>query len=166
MQYPIRFCITLCPLCQRFISVPPLLRHRYVALCFPFYRLKHYLRARFFIVPILILAPLYNVPRFFEYEIRSRVTKFCANYSGRGVPYEFTEFEYDNLTAGDIASCADDWEDRKTAALVVTDFRNSVTYIQVGFDRVPSSVKDYLGCKVATVKIGIRYSAHRCSNPS
>ena len=110
------------------------MRRRYVALCFPFYRLKHYLRARFFTIPILILAPLYNMPRFFEYEIRSRITKFCANFSGRGV-YEVSEAEYDNLTSEEIASCANDWEDGKTAALVVTDFRNSVTYIQVCFGR-------------------------------
>ena len=106
-----------------------------MALCFPFYRLKHYLRARFFTIPILILAPLYNMPRFFEYEIKSRLTKFCANFSGRGVPYEFTEAEYDNLTSADIASCADDWEDRETAALVVTDFRKSFIYIQVRIGR-------------------------------
>ena len=114
---------------------PSRLRRRYVALCFPFYRLKHYLRARFFTIPILILAPLYNMPRFFEYEIKSRLTKFCGNFSGRGVPYEFTEAEYDNLTSADIASCADEWEERETAALVVTDFRNSVTYIQVRIGR-------------------------------
>lgn len=109
-----------------------------MALCFPFYRLKHYLRARFFIIPILILAPLYNIPRFFEYDVRSRVTKFCANFSGGGgVPYEVTEDQYDNLTSAQVASCDGDWEDRKTAALVLTDFRKSDTYIQVRFDRSP-----------------------------
>ena len=80
-----------------------------MALCFPFYRLKHYLRARFFTVPILILAPLYNMPRFFEYEIKNKVYRFCANYSD----FVLSEAEYDNLTAADVALCAGDWESRE-----------------------------------------------------
>jgi hypothetical protein len=40
---------------------------RYIAVCAPFFRLRHNIKARFYILPILLFAPLYNVPRFFEF---------------------------------------------------------------------------------------------------
>ena len=129
---PIRFIGGFLPYIFR-ITACLLLRRRcsYVALCFPFYRLKHYLRARSFIAPILVLAPLYNVPRFFEYEIRSRVARFCANFSGGG-EFEVAEADFANLTEAEVAACDGEWEESETAQLVVTDFRKDATYIQVG----------------------------------
>lgn len=40
---------------------------RYIAVCAPFFRLRHNIKARFYILPILLFAPLYNMPRFFEF---------------------------------------------------------------------------------------------------
>ena len=51
---------------------------RYIAVCAPFFRLRHNIKARFYILPILIFAPLYNVPRFFEFRTMSNVTYSCV----------------------------------------------------------------------------------------
>ena len=56
-----------------------LLVFRYIAVCFPFFRLRHNIKARFYIVPILLFAPLYNVPRFFEFDTVKNVTFTCLD---------------------------------------------------------------------------------------
>lgn len=52
---------------------------RYIAVCFPFFRLRHNLKARYYIVPILLFAPLYNLPRFFEFETVKEVRFACLD---------------------------------------------------------------------------------------
>ena len=52
---------------------------RYIAVCFPFFRLRHNLKARYYIVPILLFAPLYNLPRFFEFETVKDVSFTCLD---------------------------------------------------------------------------------------
>jgi hypothetical protein len=42
-------------------------------LCRPFFRIKFRISAASFIVPILLTAPLYAVPRFFEVESATNV---------------------------------------------------------------------------------------------
>ena len=53
--------------------------NRYIAVCFPFFRLRHKIKARFYIIPILLFAPLYNVPRFFEFQTVKNVTFACLD---------------------------------------------------------------------------------------
>ena len=48
-------------------------------MCFPFFRLRHNLKARYYIVPILLFAPLYNLPRFFEFETVKDVSFTCLD---------------------------------------------------------------------------------------
>ena len=48
-------------------------------MCFPFFRLRHNLKARYYIVPILLIAPLYNLPRFFEFETVKDVSFTCLD---------------------------------------------------------------------------------------
>ena len=48
-------------------------------MCFPFFRLRHNLKARYYIVPILLFAPLYNLPRFFEFETVQDVSFTCLD---------------------------------------------------------------------------------------
>ena len=39
---------------------------RYITMCRPFFRQQRVLKARVFIIPIILFALVYNVPRFFE----------------------------------------------------------------------------------------------------
>ena len=57
------------------------LSSRYIAVCAPFFRLRHNIKARFYILPILLFAPLYNSPRFFVFRTVSNVTYTCLNTS-------------------------------------------------------------------------------------
>ena len=57
---------------------------RYIAVCAPFFRLRHNIKARFYIVPILLFAPLYNVPRFFEFTTINNTTYTCLDNSTFG----------------------------------------------------------------------------------
>ena len=52
---------------------------RYIAVCFPFFRLRHNIKARSYIIPILLFAPLYNVPRFFEFDTVNNVSLACLD---------------------------------------------------------------------------------------
>ena len=53
--------------------------YRYIAVCFPFFRLRHNIKARFYIVPILLFAPIYNIPRFFEFETVNNIAFACLD---------------------------------------------------------------------------------------
>ena len=57
---------------------------RYIAVCAPFFRLRHNIKARFYILPILLFAPLYNVPRFFEFSTVNNTTYSCLDNSTYG----------------------------------------------------------------------------------
>ena len=57
---------------------------RYIAVCAPFFRLRHNIKARFYILPILLFAPLYNVPRFFEFTTINNTTYTCLDNSTFG----------------------------------------------------------------------------------
>ena len=49
-------------------------------MCYPFFRLRYRIKARFFIIPISLFAPLYNVPRFFEFETVNNVSFACLDH--------------------------------------------------------------------------------------
>ena len=53
---------------------------RYIAVCFPFFRLRHNIKARVYIIPILLFAPLYNVPRFFEFDTSHTESFRCLDH--------------------------------------------------------------------------------------
>ena len=55
----------------------PILCYRYIAICAPFFRLRNQIKALYYIVPIILFAPLYNIPRFFELE-NILVTKYTC----------------------------------------------------------------------------------------
>ena len=44
-----------------------LLHFRYIAVCTPFFRMKYNIKSMAYVLPILIFAPVYNIPRFFEF---------------------------------------------------------------------------------------------------
>ena len=87
-------------------------------MCFPFFRLRHNLKARYYIVPILLFAPLYNLPRFFEFETVKEVRFACLddqlealnlnrslpqldihnNYNGSNMPQKLIENMHFNAT--------------------------------------------------------------------
>ena len=54
-------------------------------MCAPFFRLKHSVKARMFILPILFFAPLYNAPRFLELETTTIRFRVCNNYTGKQI---------------------------------------------------------------------------------
>ena len=54
---------------------------RYIMMCRPFFRLKYRIRASTFILPILLTAPLYTLPRFFEVESYSNNSYVCSSNS-------------------------------------------------------------------------------------
>ncbi len=56
------------------------LASRYIAVCVPFFRLRHNIKARLYVLPILVAAPLYNFPRFFEFRAKSRTMYGCEQW--------------------------------------------------------------------------------------
>ena len=59
-------------------------------MCRPFFRLKYRIRASTFIFPILLTAPLYTLPRFFEVESYSNNTYICLSNSSYWFNYGAT----------------------------------------------------------------------------
>ena len=52
--------------------------YRYIAVCAPFFRLRHNIKARYYILPIFFFAPVYNLPRFFEFKTVQNTTFTCV----------------------------------------------------------------------------------------
>ena len=131
---------------------------RYIAVCAPFFRLRHNIKTRMYVLPILVLAPLYNVPRFFEFRTETNVTYMCSNlvqlnetaalelteviseetYRNLSLfssDLEVTDGVTDGVTNGSVGvlerACDGEWKQNSTVNLVVTDFRKDPTYIQV-----------------------------------
>ena len=65
-------------------------------LCKPFFRLRYRIRASTFILPILLTAPLYTLPRFFEVESYSNNSYVCSSNS----TYWFIEAHVNESTPG------------------------------------------------------------------
>ena len=109
-----------------------------------------------YVLPILVLAPLYNVPRFFEFRTETNVTYMCSNLVqlNETAALELTEViseeTFRNLSlfpdevtdvfgAGNGSeavgvlqrACDGEWKQNSTVNLVVTNFRKNPTYIQV-----------------------------------
>jgi len=51
---------------------------RYTTVCHPFYKISHKWRSSLYIVPILILSLLYNIPKFFELRVAERENSTLA----------------------------------------------------------------------------------------
>ena len=61
-----------------------LFHFRYIAVCTPFFRMKYNIKSMAYVLPILIFAPVYNIPRFFEFESKpggpnENTTLSCAD---------------------------------------------------------------------------------------
>ena len=57
---------------------------RYITVCHPFFKISHTWSARRYLVPILILSISYNIPKFFELEVKEETgilkSLFSLNY--------------------------------------------------------------------------------------
>jgi hypothetical protein len=123
---------------------------RYVAVCAPFFRLKHNLKARFYILPILLFAPLYNMPRFFEFRSETNVTYRCVDHLVNSNVSRLAndlnlDFNQQNVSSinSNLVLTEDDflklnytiecqhWNKKTLVDLVVTEFRKNQTYITV-----------------------------------
>ena len=68
-------------------------------LCRPFFRIKFRINAASFILPILVTAPIYAVPRFFEVETSDNVTFVCATNNSKYLQLNLTAETFDDLAA-------------------------------------------------------------------
>ena len=116
---------------------------RYLNICSPFFNLRHNVKARYFCLPIIIFAGLYNLPRFFEFSI----TYTCPE-SGQTLSHHSDEMEtncfdglrnmteiceefylnyvYNNNNSSENDPVKGCWDER--VRLELTPFRNSTTY--------------------------------------
>ena len=108
---------------------------RYIAVCAPFFRLRHNIKARFYILPIVLFAPLYNIPRFFEFE--TRVGDPCSNATtaaGQSRMTNGTAVAVHNsgathgTSAVNMTDCA---LEEPVVGLAITEFRENPLYISV-----------------------------------
>ena len=65
----------------KYINFFSISHFRYIMLCRPFFRLKYKIRASTFILPILLTAPLYTIPRFFEVDSYTNNSYVCSTNS-------------------------------------------------------------------------------------
>ena len=104
--------------------------YRYIAICAPFFRLRHNIKAWYYMVPIVLFACIYNIPRFFELKCLLVTKYICSLNSTKEVEVEKWKYNYVmehyNLTTKDI-NC---WSEAKYV-LNTTEFRTDPLYIQV-----------------------------------
>jgi len=95
-------------------------------------------------LPILLFAPLYNVPRFFEFKTATNITYTClrnstlsggelivqeGNSSLENIVLEAEEFE--KMSSDEQINMCLTWNRKSAVELVVTDFRVNPTYVTV-----------------------------------
>ncbi len=56
------------------------------------------MKARLYVLPILVVAPLYNFPRFFEFRLRTRTVYVCEGEEAGAGPEEDGAADYGNST--------------------------------------------------------------------
>ncbi len=110
---------------------------RYIAVCAPFFRLKYRIKARFYILPILLFAPLYNVPRFFEFKTTTNITYTCFKATTMTSEVSATRHivlsyeEFNMLSNVEVTKMCLIWVKKHVVELVITDFRVNPIYISV-----------------------------------
>lgn len=106
-----------------------------MAVCAPFFRLKYNIRASLYMLPIAIFAPLYNLPRFFEFRTVTNVTYTCVDhlYNASSEPKSMVvdEETFSNISGSNLDIGCDHWSRRSFVHLVVTDFRTDHIYVMV-----------------------------------
>ena len=113
--------------------------YRYIAVCAPFFRLRNRIKASYYILPILLFAPLYNIPRFFELESTKETRYFCEEEANetdvlRGITkviVELDENQYDNLMNGNSSMLVFNCTNSTKNTLTATDFRKDPLYVKV-----------------------------------
>ena len=69
---------------------------RYITVCHPFFKLTHNWSARRYVLPILVLCMVYNVPKYFELQVHSNESekqmKLCTYFSQLRWWINFTSF--------------------------------------------------------------------------
>ena len=111
---------------------------RYIAVCTPFFRMKYNIKSVAYVLPILIFAPVYNIPRFFEFDSNpgdpnKNSTMFCEGEN------ETTTMEDQFLIEFVIKSNESIWNNLKILCiqnnpvdfLVITETRKDNLYILV-----------------------------------
>ncbi len=96
-------------------------------MCVPFFRLRHNIKARVYLVPIIILAPLYNVPRFFEFTWIAKSFYSCADTD---TSEWMSQEQFANLSAAEVAECVE-WRKEEIDTTIITEFRMNRLYVRV-----------------------------------
>ena len=116
-----------------------LIDYRYIAVCAPFFRLRNRIKASYYILPIVLFAPLYNIPRFFELESTKETRYFCEEEANETdvvigitkVIVELDEHQYDNLINGNSSMLVFNCTNSTKNTLTATDFRKDPLYVKV-----------------------------------
>ncbi|TRY70870.1 hypothetical protein TCAL_02903 [Tigriopus californicus] len=115
---------------------------RYIAVCIPFFRLRHNIKLRMYVLPILIVAPLYNLPRFFEFRTITRVVSSCqsnlaSNSSmsnsddNNGINISDTVNSSHICLSNEPETEGEEEQGEKTIQLIVTTLRKNPHYITI-----------------------------------
>ena len=132
--------------------------YRYIAVCAPFFRLRNRIKASYYILPILLFAPLYNIPRFFELESTKETRYFCEEEANetdvlRGITkviVELDENQYDNLMNGNSSMLVFNCTNSTKNTLTATDFRKDPLYVKVCILNV---MHQLLLCKITNTEL-------------
>ena len=104
-----------------------LILFRYITICAPFFYLRHDIKAWYYIVPIVLFASLYNIPRFFELRTFQATRYYCKNgITDLSVQQELFDYVIENNLT-DRFKC---WNQTKYI-LDTTNFRTNPLYVQV-----------------------------------
>ena len=105
-----------------------LILFRYITICAPFFYLRHNIKAWYYIVPIVLFATSYNIPRFFELRTFQATRYYCKNgTTDLSVQQELFDYVIENNLT-DRFKC---WNQTKYI-LDTTNFRTNPLYVQVG----------------------------------
>ena len=106
--------------------------YRYIAICAPFFRLRHNIKAWYYMVPIVLFACIYNIPRFFELKCLLVTRYICSLNSTKEVEVEKWKYNYvmEHSNNTDLTKDINCWSETKYV-LNTTEFRTNPLYIQV-----------------------------------
>ena len=124
-QMPCLFQISLTGSCYTTIAITI---ERFLAIRLPFFIQKHNVKARVFILPIVIYCLVYNSPRFFEYEI---LYLGCVDFKNGS--YSTLEYDQANNITCEFVYTLDYSEMRKTQLYIsVSTKLSKIVWLQVG----------------------------------
>ena len=104
-----------------------LILFRYITICAPFFYLRHNIKAWYYIVPIVLFATLYNIPRFFELKSFQATRYYCKNGT---IDVQVEQKFYDLVIEKNLTDAVKCWNQTKYI-VYTTDFRTNPLYVQV-----------------------------------